>query len=149
MFGKVSWNFGVTQSREPFPQHPLHEQLFLYPREHCRHKAHETAGREGVVRFKKPLELEEGFLVKRHRGKILVIQAGFLQNVAASVNRKRRIMLFSRESFFLSRGDNFSVHENRGSAVVIERGYTQNRFFHSNSFCFAPAVRRRPKRENR
>ena len=60
---------------------------------------------------------------------------GFLQNVAARVNRERRIVLLSGEPLFLRGGNDLPVDEHRRRTVVIVRGDAKDCFFHLIPFC--------------
>ena len=48
------------------------------------------------------------------------------------MNGKSSIVLFAAEPFFLCRGNELSVYDERRRTVVIKSGYAQDRLRHQN-----------------
>src|SRR5579872_7577915 len=69
-----------------------------------------------------PPELQAGIFVKRDAVDIGNRKAGAVQAIAERGSRKRLVVLYSGEPFFLHRGDNAAVlHETAGRVVVACR----------------------------
>src|SRR5262249_22548359 len=121
-FGIENWHLlAVAQFRQVLRQQTPHEQLFLDPHWHCRQKAGEAAGSEGVIGLEQPLELQERLVVKSNRRQVLEVDARLLQNVPAGVNRERGVVLLAGEALFLRGSHNLAVKQQRRGAIVVVR----------------------------
>jgi hypothetical protein len=104
----------------------LLKQLLANPQRHGHREAAIAAGCKGEVRLEQPLELEERLLVERHVIHVIRRDARVLEAERGGVGRKPRVMLLPRKSFLLRSGNDPSVGHERGSAVVVVRGKTQD-----------------------
>jgi len=57
-------------------------------------------GGQAVIGLQQALELEDGFVVKGHGGKVGRPQAGFGQHVSRCLGEKARVVLLPSEPFF-------------------------------------------------
>jgi len=115
----VDRDIAIAEFCEVLAQQTPHKQLLLDPNRHRREKTQEATGRKGMVRLQQTLELQERFVIERYGGKILVIEARFSQDITTRVDRERRIVFLSGESFLLRRSDNLSIDEDRRCAIVV------------------------------
>ena len=142
VFREIDRDIAFAEFGELIAEHAPHKNLFLDPGEHGGEKADETAGRKRVVGLEEALEFQKGLFVKGDGRKVFEVEAGLLQNVAAGIDRKGGVVLFPSEALFLGSSDNLAVDEERGGAVVIERGNAKDRFFHSKTFGFITFTRK-------
>jgi hypothetical protein len=116
--------------------HVVHEQALLeellaYPDGQGLAERREAAWREREVRLQQPFEFEKGLVVERDPVDILGPHLREIQAEADGVHRKRRIVLLAREAFFLGRGDDLAVHDQRSRRVVVERRDTEHLHRHT------------------
>src|SRR5215472_10233206 len=88
VLGIINRDFSLSELTQLFFQHSPHEELFLNPNRNRRCKASDALRSEGVICFEQPLEFHKWLLIERHRRKIPISQARFLQDIAAGVRRK-------------------------------------------------------------
>ena len=101
-------------------------QLGLQPLRHGPKKGEEPAGGNGEVSLEQALELQQWLLVENHRIQITVRDSAGFEAIANRAFRKPLIVLLPRKSFLLSCGHNLPVAHQRGRAVVVEGGNTED-----------------------
>src|SRR5688572_24175716 len=121
VLGKIHSMSGGAELGKMIAKKLFHKQLLSNPHGHGRTKTRKATRCERVVCFKKPLKLQERLVVKRNRREVFVIEASLFQNVATRVDRKRRVVFLSAESFFLGRRDNLPIHQKCRRAIVVVR----------------------------
>ena len=85
-------------------------------------KLAKPARRESQIGLQQALELGERFFVENDVIELGRVEARLFQAISDRLCRKSRVVLDSREAFFLRRRDDVAVHDESRSAIVIERG---------------------------
>jgi len=80
-----------------------------------------AAGSDGEIRFEQSRKFQNELVVKHHRVELHRRQVRVAETKLGGVTRKIGIVFLAREKFLLRSGDDFSVHHQRGSRVVIIR----------------------------
>src|SRR6476620_8217136 len=89
-------------------------------------KGAKSPGCEAEIGFEQALELKEWLVVKRDVVHFAKADASFIQAVSERMMRETGVMLLAREAFLLGSGDDLSVDNKCGRAVVIECGHSNN-----------------------
>ena len=107
-------------------QQLLLEQLLAQPQRHRHAEGAEAARREGEIGFEQPLEFQERLVVEHDVIDVVEPRSCRLQAIGDRVVRETGIVLLAREAFFLRRGHDAAVLDQRRGAVVIEGGNAEN-----------------------
>src|SRR5687768_4203015 len=108
------------------PQEILLKQLLLDPERQCHREAAVAPWCEGKIRLQQPLEFDERLVVEDNKIDVAEPDLRVVEAIAHGVGRKTRVVLAAAESLLLRRRDDLSVDDQHGSAVVIERGQTED-----------------------
>src|SRR5258706_9677398 len=129
------------------PEKLLLKKLFFQPQRHgCAERA-KSVRRTGNVGFEQPLEFEERLVVERDIVDVAKLEAAFRKAVLDRIRGVGAVVLFSRETFFLGRGNNAAVDDESRRAVVVERGNSQDAH-HSAAAMLRKSNKRRVKSPN-
>src|SRR6266550_5968393 len=116
----------LSKLTELLRQEAAKKKLFVYPERHRLREGCETAWSEADVCLEQPLELEIRFLVKNDEVDVFDLRSRKLQAEGDSRGGKSRVMPSPAEALFLRRCDDPPVLDQRGGAVMIERGNTKD-----------------------
>src|SRR5215831_12904736 len=130
----VDGDLALAEFGQALGEQSLHEELLFDPDRHGREEAAKAAGREHMICLEQPLEFQKRLVVERHRGKVFVFEASFLEHKTASIDRERRVVLPPREAFFLCGGNNLAVDEERRGTIVVVGRYAEDCFFHRDPY---------------
>src|SRR5205085_6909740 len=86
----------------------------------------EACQRHREIVHEQPLEFQERLVVENYMVYVGKPCARGFQTVADRMHWKRRVVLLACETFFLCGGDDATVLDQRGGAVVIERRDAEN-----------------------
>src|ERR1700756_1653890 len=103
-------------------QQALLKQLFLQPQRDRHLERRKPSRRHRDIGLEQPFEFQERLVVEGDAIDIGELCARGLKAIADRVLRKRRVMFLAREALLLSGRDDKAVLDQRGGAVVIERG---------------------------
>ena len=117
---------GLVETFELFSEQSLLEQLLFQPDGHSHPKRIEAARRKCQVGFQKALELQKRLVIEYDVVDLFEGNTSLSETVRNRVLWKRRVMFLACETLLLGCRNNPSFSDHRGSAVMIERRYTQN-----------------------
>ncbi len=109
-----------------FDQHLLLEQLFAEPDRHRLDERSKPARRIGEIGFQQALEFQERLVVEHHMVRLAQRHARFVEAIPQRVRRKACVEFLAREALFLRRRRDLAVLDQRGCAVVIEGGESED-----------------------
>ena len=98
----------------------FHKKLILQPNRNSINEADQSFRSKSMVGFEQPFKFNEWLVVKYNTFQSIGINSGFLQAILNGIYRKAIIMFFTRETFFLGSCNNFSILNERSSAVMIK-----------------------------
>ncbi len=104
----------------------LHPKLLFDPKGHGLQKGRDPVRRVCEIGFEDAFEFEEGFIVERDNIKTGGLDAAFSEAKIDCIFWERKIMLLTREAFFLRRRDDLSVLDKTRRAVMIKSRYAKN-----------------------
>jgi hypothetical protein len=102
------------------------KQLFAQPDRDRHLKGPQSPRGERDIGLQQPLELQKRLVIENDGVEIGKTAARLFQAIFDRGERKARIVLFPAEPFFLGRGDDRSVCDKRGGAVVVQRRDAEN-----------------------
>jgi len=102
------------------------KQLFLEPERDRHLERAKSARRQRDVGLEQPLEFEKRLVIEHDMIEFRGCHACLVKTVGDRVVRKRGIVLASRETLFLDRGDDPAVSDQRRRAIVIKCGNAEN-----------------------
>jgi hypothetical protein len=94
-------------------------QLDLKPLRHGFKERPQTGRSKGEVGFQKPFKFQKWLFVKYDIVQILDTDSSLFEAIVDCHAGKTGVMLDSSETFFLGRGDYFSIYDQSGGAVVV------------------------------
>ena len=112
--------------RQTAPDHAAHHQLFAEPDGHRHDEAADAARRERQLGLEQALEFQHRLVVEGDEVELLGAEPRLVQTVRDGVARKPRVVFFPREPLFLRGRDDIAIDDDRGGAVVIKGGNSQN-----------------------
>jgi len=107
--------------------------LSVEPDRHGRHEGSDPARREPEVGLEQALEFQKRLVVKGDMTQLLERHAALPQAVTHGVPREAGVMFPASEALFLRRGDDLSVSQKAGGAVVVVGRDTQNVHGHGSA----------------
>ena len=82
---------------------------------------------EGQIGLQQSLELHQRFVVEANVIEVGGSEAGFFEAVPDGIFGEAGIVFPASEAFFLGRGHDLAIDDQRGGRVVVEGGDSQNR----------------------
>lgn len=113
-------------SLELLGQQVLLKQLLAQPQRHRHAKRFEAARRECQVGLEQALELQERLVVEGDVIDLGQADAGLVQAITQGVQREARVVLAAREAFLLGGGDDHTVAQQCGCAVMVVAGEAED-----------------------
>src|SRR5215472_17566075 len=107
-------------------QKALLKQLLLQAERDRHAKRAETSGRERNIGFQQSFKFQERLVVEHDLVKLVQLCVNFLQAIGDSIGRKRRIVLLTGETLLLRSGQNMTVLNQRGCAVMVKSRNSEN-----------------------